>query len=71
MSSKPDPKTKLAQLDQDDDGRLPFILTWAEVKLLGIAGVSSRFLVQHAIITHPCSQGRFLLGWCVLVISLL
>ena len=31
----------LAAVEGDDDGKAPYILTWTEMKLLGIAGVSS------------------------------
>lgn len=36
-------RSKLEEFERDDDGRPPFILTWTEVKLLGIAGVSISF----------------------------
>ena len=46
--SVPDPahhdqEVSLGEYELSSDRRPPFILTWAEVKLLGIAGVSSRF----------------------------
>lgn len=58
-----------SELDEFErqNGRPPFILTYAEVKLLGIAGVSSvsaawlRIEVLTRYLFMP--QGRVLLGW--------
>lgn len=35
-------RAALEELDRDDDNRPPFLLSLTEVKLLGIAGVSTR-----------------------------
>jgi hypothetical protein len=41
LESKGPDRSRLEEFDEEDDGRLPFYLTYTEVKLLGIAGVSS------------------------------
>jgi hypothetical protein len=64
-------KARFEQLNAGDDGRLPFILTWAEVKLLGIAGVSLSFLVQLSTTSHISSQGWLLPGRWVLALQMI
>lgn len=39
--------SRLEELERVDDSRPPFVLTYPEVKLLGIAGVSHERAFQH------------------------
>jgi hypothetical protein len=40
VSAPPDGRARLEEVEQPDDGRPPYMLTYPELKLLGIAGVS-------------------------------
>jgi PHS family inorganic phosphate transporter-like MFS transporter len=41
-------RTALEEYEQSGEGRPPFILTYTEVKLLGIAGVSAMSIVSES-----------------------
>ena len=52
----------LEEYELETDSRPAFILTWPEVKLLGIAGVRDPRRMRTRPSTHSCSSGRLLLG---------
>lgn len=47
-------KSNLEDFEREADVRLPFLLSYREVKLLGIAGVRAHFPVpSHTTASHP------------------
>jgi hypothetical protein len=53
-------RSDLAEFENETSTRPPFFLTFAEVKLLGIAGVRKSFLTINPL---AVSEMPLLLGW--------
>ena len=62
MSAAPE-HSQLEEIERPSDNRPPYILTYAEVKLLGIAGVSYSRKSAKAILISGTATGWILPRW--------